>query len=260
MQLLTRDEWGARPPRAVSRIATPTAVLALHHFAIDRRGPSGARWCQNLHMDDRGMYDVAYTLMADHEAVYEGRGPGVGGGHTRGWNDRAHAVAAMIDGRTAVDDPVLDRLAEAAVHLWREGAVAAPAYTGGHRDYSASSCPGDELYARIPEINRRAAALADPGGPPVTRLAGANRFETAALFARTRFGDRRWDSVVLVRDGSADGQTAPQLDAPVLLVSDVLPEATAEALRRHRPREVIIGGGEAVISPAVEQAARRAAA
>ena len=96
-------------------------------------------------------------------------------------------------------------------------------------------------------------------GPPVTRLAGTDRYETAAIFARTRFGDRRWDSVVLLRDDSADTQTAGQLDAPLLLVSDVLPDATAAALRRHRPREVIVGGGEAVISKAVERAARRAA-
>ena len=107
---------------------------------------------------------------------------------------------------------------------------------------------------------RRDVAGPRPEGPPVTRLAGADRYATAAALARTRFGDRRWDSVVLVRDGSPDGQTAPQLDAPLLLVSDVLPEATADALRRHRPREILIVGGEAVVSKAVERAARTAAA
>lgn len=161
MILVTRDQWGARDPRDPhTPIQTPSAHLILHHFAADWPGAAGMRRCQDLHMDDRGYDDVAYSMMVDADAVYVGRGPGVQGAHTKGWNRDAHAVAAAIDGASHVADAVLDRLAEAAVWLWQQGAVEAPFYDGGHRDFGASECPGDALHDQLGEINRRAARLA----------------------------------------------------------------------------------------------------
>lgn len=156
--IVSRAQWGARDPRQVNRISTPTQHLVLHYFGTDSPGPQGTRAVQDFHMDVRGWHDIAYSLTADADNVYIARGPGVRGAHTPQWNTRAHAVAAQVDG-SIQPDGLLDRLAEAAVWLYQQGAVTEPRYTGGHRDYSSTACPGSWLYARIPEINDRAQAL-----------------------------------------------------------------------------------------------------
>src|SRR5690606_35444762 len=125
------------------------------HAAAGGFGPSAVRGIQQFHMDSRGMSDVAYNWLADDTYVYVGRGAGIAGGHTAGHN-RDHAVCALGDWTTRVPpSALLDRLAEAAVLAWQAGAVTKPAYTHGHRDLVATSCPG-LLQQLIPDINARA--------------------------------------------------------------------------------------------------------
>jgi len=100
--------------------------------------------------------------------------------------------------------------------------------------------------------------------PGLRRLAGPDRYATAALVARqaARTAARRGvapRTVLLVRgDGWADAVAAGPLAAargwPVLLTaSDRLPAATAGAVRRAE--EVIVVGGPAAVSDAVAAAA-----
>lgn len=102
-------------------------------------------------------------------------------------------------------------------------------------------------------------ALADHG--VVSRLAGADRYETAAAIARTAFGTS--DTVLL-----ATGQQFPDaLSAaaagagagwPVLLTAtDGLPSATAAALDVLDPIRVVIVGGTVAVSSTVEDEVRR---
>lgn len=102
----------------------------------------------------------------------------------------------------------------------------------------------------------------DPDRVVVTeRLAGADRFETAARTSRERF--EPGVEVVYVAtglafpDALAAGAAAGSAGGPVLLsASAQLPSSTAEELRRLAPRSVVVAGGEAAISPAVVQRIR----
>lgn len=239
-RIIRRTVWGARPPRSTSFIRTPTSKLWLHHFGTNGwTGPAGMRACQNFHMDDpdRRYWDIAYTAMADAGAVYEGRGIGVAGAHTSGWNTNSHAVAAAIDGTDYVPDGVVDRLAEAAVWLWREGAVDEPAYDGGHRDVGDTVCPGDQLYALIPEINRRAARLAQ--GDVVS-------YEQAVVVPDDRWDKAlgtaiaAWHTLALVEsDGkgrlTSDGKEA-RVGEPILI---------GAAQQLDLPNSHVVAGGDA---------------
>jgi len=102
---------------------------------------------------------------------------------------------------------------------------------------------------------------------PVTRVAGADRFATAA--AVSRHSDAAWPKppTVFVATGNnfPDALTgsvaAAALPGPVLLVSrDTIPAPTAAELSRLGPNEIVILGGSAVVSPAVEEALRNDAA
>lgn len=101
-------------------------------------------------------------------------------------------------------------------------------------------------------------ALAGLTAGPVVRVAGADRFATAAAIA-DRFP--AGGPVVFVATGRAftdalaAGPVAGTASAPLLLVEpDHVPAPTAAALRRLAPQLVILLGGEAAVSPAVQTA------
>lgn len=154
LTFVTRSEWRARNPKAVTTIPIPTPELWLHHTAGSERGHEGMRAIQNYHMDVRGYNDIAYSFVIDPDSlkVYVGRGPGIQGGHTEGHNTISHAICVM--GNFDVMQPsngLLITIAELINHgiaqSWWRG------LTGGHRQASGAStaCPGKYLYA---EINR----------------------------------------------------------------------------------------------------------
>lgn len=182
MNLITRAEWGAAPPkRAGFHPSHPVRLLILHHEGAGAPSPASreagkarVKAIQRYHLnhptDD--YRDIAYTMLADEWAGYEGRDWRTAPGATKGHNAGSKAVSATGDWHVRTPpDALLDNLAGAAVYLWRAGAVDQPAYDGGHRDYVATQCPGDRLYAAIPEINRRAKALAQEGTDVVREYA-----------------------------------------------------------------------------------------
>lgn len=87
----------------------------------------------------------------------------------------------------------------------------------------------------------------------VTRVGGADRFETAAELARGAF-DRDDVDVVFVATGIAFADAlggvpvASLLDAPLLLATDsVLPQATIDAIDALAPERVVVLGGTSAI-------------
>ena len=103
--------------------------------------------------------------------------------------------------------------------------------------------------------------LAEAGGDPSSpesRLAGANRFETAAAIAGEVFPDGAGTVFITRGDKIPDAVAGGTLTAgPVLLVdsSGALPPATVAALAALAPAEVVALGGTAAVSQAVLEAA-----
>jgi putative cell wall-binding protein len=99
-------------------------------------------------------------------------------------------------------------------------------------------------------------------GRPVIRLAGANRFETAAAIARYQFAASGSATAFLARaDVFADAVAAGALTGgPILLVPRCggLPSAVEAELGRLRPERVIALGGSAAVCPAQLQHAAAA--
>jgi YVTN family beta-propeller protein len=94
----------------------------------------------------------------------------------------------------------------------------------------------------------------------VLRVAGASRYETAAALSRLEFVNAETVHIVS-GEGFADavsaGQAAGEARGPVLLVTrDDVPDVVAEELIRLRPTKIVIGGGAAAVSAAVEDELR----
>lgn len=172
IDIVSRDAWGARPARRRPTITTPTPELWLHHTAGDHSGPRGMRAIQDFHMDDRGWTDIAYSFVVDPAslAIYEGRGPGIAGGHTRGHNTISHAICVMGDFNNLRPTPeLIKRIAELVAHGHDQGWWP-DQLSGGHRDVASTACPGSWLYDAIPAIN----ALASNGGTPMPTATDRN--------------------------------------------------------------------------------------
>ena len=147
MKFVSRKDWGAKPPK--SRRAMPAGNVThffLHHAAATYpSGPEAMRRIQKFHQDSRGWADYAYNWgVWDDGTIYEGRGWGAQGGHTRGWNTRSVAVCYMGDGSKKVPKAALEAIVkvanEADAHFGRNLTRQA------HKDVGSTACPGDFLY------------------------------------------------------------------------------------------------------------------
>lgn len=171
MKIVSRADWGAKPPKSRRAIREKEVThFFLHHAAgTYKDGPSAMRAIQKFHQDSRGWADYAYNFgVWDDGNIYEGRGFGAQGGHTRGWNTRSVAVCYMGDGSKPVPKPALEAIAEVA--------RMADEYFGrnlirqGHKDVGATACPGDWLYEWWQEGSRRAPVVEDAPQRPSVRV------------------------------------------------------------------------------------------
>lgn len=166
--IIGRSSWGA-PPAHLPAITLPSERLWLHHTAAENHGPEGVRAIRRYHIEGRGYSDIAYNFLVDRDGtIYEGRGAGKIGAHTRGDNQHSHAISAM--GNYDVQPPtraLIAGIADLVVYGRLQGWW--HTLTGGHRDAPAAStaCPGRHLYAAIPDIRALTSSspIPDPTSP-----------------------------------------------------------------------------------------------
>ena len=110
--------------------------------------------------------------------------------------------------------------------------------------------------AAIAESVAQAIAAAVPAAR-VTRIDGANRYDTAAIIAEQMAAVQPWDRMVLVSgqnfpDAMAAGPLAAGFRGPLLLTGrDQLPPETGRVLQSVHPTTIWIVGGPGVVSESV---------
>jgi hypothetical protein len=126
--------------------------LTVHHTAAPISDPADApthlRGHQAFHQGDRGWPDIAYHyLIGPDGTVFEGRDPAFRGDTATDYEPGGHLLVC-VDGDFDRDEPNDAQLA-ALVDMLALGAATYqvdPSTIGGHRDFAATSCPGDLLY------------------------------------------------------------------------------------------------------------------
>ncbi|WP_277209672.1 N-acetylmuramoyl-L-alanine amidase [Isoptericola croceus] len=176
----SRKAWGAderimtwTPRQGSIRGATIHHTAGTNTYA-QADVPRIIRGIYAYHAQTRGWGDIGYNFVVDkYGRVWEGRAGGVTrqtiGGHAVGYNTNATGISVLGNYETAT---VSNAAVSAVVRLvaWKLSLHGVPA-TGsttingrsvprifGHRDVSATACPGRTLYAKMGEIRRRAAA------------------------------------------------------------------------------------------------------
>ncbi len=208
-QIFSRAQWGAderlRDPRSLHYGKIQTSFV--HHtvnannYSKDQV-PSILRGIYAYHTQSRGWSDIGYNFLVDRFGrIWEGRYGGVDrpvvGAHTLGYNEESFAMSAIGNyEEVQPSDAMLQAYAE--LFAWKLSLAGVAAdepkiwvqdrylqAINGHRDAGQTACPGKYLYAKLPEIRKRATAIQrgattsspppiGPGSPLDANLSGSD--------------------------------------------------------------------------------------
>ena len=145
--LVTRQEWNARPPeRTVPLVWSKVDKFIVHYSGAVRT--QTVRSIQNYCMDNKGHSDIDYNDLVRGLDRYTGRGVNEGS-HTKGLNATSYGVCIIgVDGDATDDDfavvrTIYDELTQKLGRQLRKlghRTAMPPGYT---------TCPGDEIQAWI---------------------------------------------------------------------------------------------------------------
>jgi uncharacterized protein with LGFP repeats len=209
------DDQLPNPPQA--QYDHEVRAVFVHHTASgDSYGPQDVpeiiRSIYTFHRGSQGWDDIGYQFLVDrYGTIYEGRLGGIDqavvGAQTQGFNHESVGVAAIgtYPSGTQVPAPVLEAIARLAA--WKLGTYGVdpraqsqltstsnqsryPTGTthlfnavSGHRDACFTKCPGDALYALLPQIIDHAADLLR-AAPPARVDLSSDAFQRPANLLR----------------------------------------------------------------------------
>ena len=159
MQLVSREQWGARPPTSPLIDRGPAAYVFIHHTVTADIGDEKAeiRSIQLAHQQ-AGARDIDYGFLCGRTGIiYEGRGWGKQDGATGQDKDPSKPFSYYYDKELTIaflgnyENLVPSKAQIDAVNEWlaesfTRNDVKRGWYRGGHRDVRATACPGKHLY------------------------------------------------------------------------------------------------------------------
>ncbi len=157
--VVSRAEWSANPPIG-AYIPHQPFRFAQHHTAGKRvatlaDGIAEQQFIQDFHQNGRGWQDIGYHFTIDDSGrIYEGVPPQFRGTHVGGNNTGNIGISYFGNYQLSAEFPTqaaLDALPKIWSYLAFEYGVN-PDSLFGHRDYTATSCPGDNFYSRLTEL------------------------------------------------------------------------------------------------------------
>lgn len=176
--IYTRADWNARPPSGSIQILNRAPDhIVVHHTAsgnvTDYSLAAAFRishWIQDLHMDQNHWVDSGQQLTISRggyimegrqwslQAIHEGRH--VVGAQTA--NQNSHTIGIENEGiyvTASVPAKLFGSLVTTCAWLCQSYNLDPYQAIVGHRDYVTTTvCPGDVLYARLPELRQKVAA------------------------------------------------------------------------------------------------------
>ncbi len=207
--IVTREQWGAEqcgPPRFGATYGTVQAAFVHHTVNANNYGPQDSaaivRAICRYHRVTKGWRDVGYNFLVDrYGQIFEGREGGVDqaviGAQAQGYNavstgvanigtfsdvaqtsDAVHAMAELLAWKLTlhgvpVEGQVTVLSRGGPSNRYKAGTPVTFERISGHRDADATTCPGNALYAQLPELRRLAAEIAPDLPDPAAVAPGA---------------------------------------------------------------------------------------
>ena len=218
--IIPRAAWGGDsvPPRTAPELGQVQLAFVHHTVNSNDYGPADSAAMvlaiAHYHRDTNGWNDIGYNFLVDrYGQIFEGRAGGIDqaivGAQAQGYNSNSTGVANLGTFTSVPETPeAMDAMAR--LIAWKlgvhgvpvEGAVTVRSLGGptnryasgrpvtfqriaGHRDGDQTECPGDALYAQLPDLRARAAAYAAAPADRLTLASSSVRLvapqRTAAL-------------------------------------------------------------------------------
>lgn len=160
MKLLKRSYfgWGS----SNSAPANPQSGLVIHYDGpgrnLSKKSHSACvaywKWVRQFHMKSRAWADIGYSFgicphkdKSGHGYVFEGRGLRRQQAAQPGGNSSHYSVTLMLGDNEKPTDIQIRTVQE--LHKYLRNEVGNSALVKGHRDFIATSCPGDLLYKMV---------------------------------------------------------------------------------------------------------------
>ncbi len=148
-EMVTRQEWGAQPPGGEYLPHTPERIT-LHEDGVFFDGDpiQRLRTIQRYAMQTRGWVDTPYHFLIDRQGViYEGRPVAVVGDTATDYDPTGHVSVTLLGDYDVQETTPAQVEALVALAGWLCLAYDIPPEAiAGHRDYAATSCPGETVY------------------------------------------------------------------------------------------------------------------
>jgi hypothetical protein len=201
-QIVPREAWGAEQcgtPRADPTYGSVQAAFVHHTVNANDYGPQDSAAivlaiCR-YHRNSNGWRDIGYNFLVDRfGTIFEGRAGGIEepvvGAQAEGYNTVSTGVAnigtfsgvaqtaAALEATSRLiawklslhGSPVVGQVSVLSgggpSNRYRAGTRVTFERIAGHRDGDRTTCPGDALFAQLPQIRRRAEELAPQFAPP----------------------------------------------------------------------------------------------
>ncbi len=205
--IIPREAWGADEclPRSTPSYGEIQTGFVHHTVSANtyapEDGPAMVLAICRFHRNSNGWNDIGYNFLVDrYGRVYEGRAGGVDqpviGAQVQGYNGVSTGIANIGTFSSVAQTPAAVH-ATANLLAWKlslHGVPVTGAVTvgsgatferiSGHRDANATACPGDALYAQLPEIRAQAAALAPGFGGPAGGALTIQAIDRSLAFAQ----------------------------------------------------------------------------
>jgi flagellar hook assembly protein FlgD len=235
--IILRLSWGADESirRAAPRYADAVHFAIVHHTAgsnsyTPAQSAAIVRGIQIYHVKGNGWDDIGYNFLVDkYGQIFEGRYGGMDrpviGAHALGFNTGAVGISVIGDYRSArisaaakasleqlltwrldvahVDPLSLVSRISGGSPKFPRGVPALLRAVSGHRDVNFTDCPGNALYAELPQIARDVAAL---GGPKIYAPAVSRPGESQVRFTARLSVPQPWTATILNSSGAQVAQ------------------------------------------------------
>ncbi|WUH99395.1 peptidoglycan recognition protein family protein [Spirillospora sp. NBC_00431] len=190
-RVYTREQWNARPPRRPAKVLDrrPDHII-VHHTATENAKDGSlahafalSRFIQDFHMNKNRWDDAGQQLTISRGGiVMEGRNRSLSAIRARDLavgaqvlHHNEHTIGIENEGtyaKKAVPRRLWSSLVEVCVWLCQTYDLEPSKAIVGHRDFNKTACPGDVLYARLPELRRAVAARLDTSSAPPENATG----------------------------------------------------------------------------------------
>ncbi|OLT28687.1 N-acetylmuramoyl-L-alanine amidase [Nocardiopsis sp. CNR-923] len=209
-KIYERSDWGARRPRTlVDVLPKPPTHIVVHHTATANTSDIStshaaalSRAIQRHHMDTNGWNDTGQQLTISRGGhIMEGRdkslpaiwdGRHVVGAHTA--NHNSHTIGIENEGlysSVTPPDELMEALVETCTWLCLVYRLNPSEAIVGHRDYNATACPGDRLYALLPKLRGNVESSLREKLRHLSRVAGTQlTLEQLPTYPPTPHGER----------------------------------------------------------------------